>query len=179
MMPVIQKQKTALFILSVLVSVAAIKFVGQIPEFFITDQLNHYRSIHEANEHLGFGRVDPPVFFPQNLKWPPDEIYAQKEPYPMVLIHFKGQKTGAITMALQEVYRLIEPGFSSRLEPLSQTHRTKRQIKNKEVEVLTGLCVDGSACQKLVWSHKNTRYSLLSNGATDELIRMVTSMIRP
>lgn len=65
--------------------------------------IRRFQSVEQAQKELSLKQLYLPSYYPDQLQWPPAEVYAQSKPYPLVLIHATLKETGAIVLAIRQV----------------------------------------------------------------------------
>src|SRR3990172_8810751 len=91
-----------LFVIMVLATVVVLRLLSWVPMTIKDEGMRRYRSIEDVKTTLKIRKVFLPSYFPQHLKWPPSEIYAQAKPYTVALMHFNDQNTGEIVLAIRQ-----------------------------------------------------------------------------
>src|SRR5574340_261823 len=76
------------FFVTVAVVILLLKLFNWLPSVVQDEGLKKYSSVEEVRTALNIPRVYIPAYFPEYIKWPPAEIFAQKRPFPLVIVHF-------------------------------------------------------------------------------------------
>jgi len=139
--------------------------------------MRRYRSIEDVKTTLKIRKVFLPSYFPQHLKWPPSEIYAQAKPYTVALMHFNDQNTGEIVLAIRQADSREEKPLRSRIEPEKIKSREAIDLKGRAARLSLASCGGGEPCSSVTWQEESYTLTVTSKTPARELIQIAESMI--
>jgi hypothetical protein len=166
----------SVFFLILLVTVLVLMILNWIPLAIRSKGIQRYRSVESVQKALMIRKIYLPSYFPDYLQWPPAEIFAQSQPFPMVLMHVKERGRDRIVLAIRQADVRASNPLKLRIEPVQITKQEQVMLKGRPAVLSLALCADGSVCNQIVWQEAGYTLTLVARDAVQELIRIATSM---
>ena len=142
------------------------------------DMLRPYASFDEAKKALKRrAEIYIPSHLPAQLAWPPSEVFAQRKPFPAIIMVFRQQgKT-------EPMLELIQYKSGTRFTDGSIKFTTIKQrgpFKMRGLDSLfsIGECGSPEPCATAVWDEGGFTFSAAMRGAPFELSKIAASMKR-
>lgn len=169
--------RTLSFAFSVLIIVGALKLLNWIPLAVQTEELRKYRTIEEVKSNLKLREVFIPAYFPEQISWPPAQIFAQKKPFVLVIMHF--MQTGTRDAVLSIYQTDVRADFDSPFDAdiLYKKKESTVFIKDRKGTLETAVCRGKEMCNRLSWSNEQFRITLQSDLQPELLLRIAESML--
>lgn len=155
----------------------ALKLLNWVPTAVSREGTKRFSSIDDAREMLGLRKIGLPAYFPQQLQWPPAEVFARKRPYEWVMMHFVDRDTKEVVLSIGQGDSADPSPIRSRIEPSAVTGRDSLLLKGRRADLLLATCPDGEACNVLSWKDGDRAFSVISRGRIKELVMVCESMI--
>lgn len=173
-------RKTKLFMyfsfgITVLIAVLVLKLLNWIPQSFLKEDIRKYTTIEEVRKQLKLSKVYVPTYFPEHIQWPPTEIFAQKKPFVLVMMHFA--HTDSRDFALSVYQADAKAGYEPQMDILYQKQEHTVLIKGKEATLRLSVCRGHEKCNSLSWKDEGFRITLISDDPPEQMQRMAESMI--
>lgn len=166
-----------LFLLAVGLTILGLTLFNALPELIQDNTLRRYPSLDEAKHVLHLQKIQVPPYFPQNFEWPPQEVIAQKKPYPLILLHFIHKGSNQVVLALTQTDKRNNNTLLSRIEPTQILETSEIRLKNTTATLYHGLGPTHEACNKITWEDNENFFALVLQGSSNELIKMAASMM--
>ncbi|MDP2166835.1 MAG: hypothetical protein Q8J64_00710 [Thermodesulfovibrionales bacterium] len=172
--------KMFLIFLSTLAALTlALKLLSWLPLNVQKGTLRSYGAIEDVSAELRPAKIFLPSYFPQYLKWPPSEIYAQKgsvTPPASILMHFTNQNTGEIVLATSQG-GAGTPELKSKIEPVRIIKEEDVLIKGRSARLYLAICADGKPCNKVGWQEDGYLIAVTLKDSAAEALRIAESML--
>jgi len=165
------------FLLTILMILITIKFINYLPLIIREDTMRQYHDIEEVRKRLNIKEIHIPVYFPQDLMWPPSEIYAQGRPYPAIIMVFKNSKKERIDLIVSQG-RAEGFDYEGKLKIKMVRDRIRYSFKGRDIMLITGSCDDQDICTKASWTEGGDRITIIARLDPPMLIKIAESMIR-
>lgn len=160
--------------------VIALKALNWIPLIAQKDLMRRYGDFEEMRTSLGIREIFVPSYFPEEFRWPPSGILAQRKPYPAVIMEFEWGGEGTIREVGMMIYQAARDDFSPG-GPL-KISRIREQatypLKGRSAILEVGSGVKGEPCSRISWREKQVRITVLARLAPVELMKVAESMLR-
>lgn len=160
---------------TVVIVIAALKFISWLPDVIQEDTLREYESVGAVRSRLNIKDIFIPSYFPQNIKWPPSEIVAQRKPYIAIMMGFKDRESG-------ERILIIHQSASGDFIPVQGIgfdrirEMTEHQINSKVARLEVGLCGSNDPCSSISWLEGQYRIKITMKSTPFELIKIAESI---
>ena len=164
------------FFVTVIVVLLVLKLFNWLPSVLEEEGLRKYRSADDVTAALKIQRVYLPTYFPEYIQWPPAEIFAQKKPFVMVLMHFshRDSKSFALTFYQITAGAAFEPKDMSDI--LYVRKESAVAIKGRAGTLVTAVCSGRVRCNRISWEDANYRITLIADDTPEQLIKMAESI---
>jgi hypothetical protein len=164
------------FFATVLVILLLLKLLNWLPSALQDEGVKKYRSVEDAKAALKIPRIYMPAYFPEYIAWPPAEIFAQRRPYPMVMIHFSRRDSMGYALSFFQVdsNASYEPEYKSDI--LYVRKKSPVNIKGRTGSLEIAVCSNRERCNRISWVEKGYRITLIADDTPEQLIRMAESM---
>jgi hypothetical protein len=172
-----QLRKYLLFGAIVFVTVIVLSLLNWLPSAVQKDGLRRYKSIEDVKSHLKMKDIFMPSYFPQYLIWPPTEIYAQKKPYKLVLMHFTNYERKDIVLSIRQADPADPAPLASRIEPVTIKQRDRTIIKGREGLLSIAQCPGGEPCNSVRWREDGYDVEIVAKDSVKELLKIAESMM--
>jgi hypothetical protein len=165
------------FAVTVLIIVAVLKLLNWIPLSFQKEDMRKYKTVEDVKAKLKISRVYAPTYFPERIKWPPVEIFAQKRPFVMVMMHFTHVERSSFALSVYQVDAKanFEPKYKTELLYLKRENTVS--IKGRQGTLVLAVCRGNEMCNRVSWVEGMFRITLISDDKPDQLLRMAESML--
>lgn len=163
------------FIVSILIVIITIKAINYLPLIIQKDTMRRYESIEEVKERLGIKDLLIPTYYPQDLIWPPSEIFAQGRPFMAVTMEFRNSRSGrtdlVISQSSSERFKVGKLNIKKSLDSVVYS------FKGRKILVVTGFCENGDTCTRASWVEGRYRITVTGRLDPPQLSKIVESMI--
>ena len=166
-----------LFMVMIAAAVTALKLLNWMPMSMEQGGIRKYRTIDDVRTELGIKNIALPAYFPQHLRWPPSDIFAQVKPFPLVIIHFTDRDTGEIVLSVRQADSRDTAPLPLRLVQEHVDRQNSVTIKGRKALLMFGSCPDGMACNSITWQEQGFTYTVVEKGPTEELLKVAESMV--
>ncbi len=165
-----------IFGLTIVASVVILKLFNWIPSALQQEDMRKFRTLDEAQASMKSVRIAVPAYFPQHVKWPPMEVFAQKKPFVLVMMHFSHADSGSLSLSLYQfdARAAFEPPALDRI--LFVRQETPVKIRGRDGILRLAVCQGNVLCNNLAWERRGFRFVLVSDDRPEELLRMAESM---
>ncbi|MEW6409821.1 MAG: hypothetical protein AB1488_06880 [Nitrospirota bacterium] len=165
------------FALTVAILIVALKVINWIPVAIQKDEIRRYRDIEEVKSKLKIKDIYVPAYFPEYFSWPPSEIWAQKKPFPAVIMHFIYKDRRDIALIIAQTYSKSDFSAQFKIKPLHIKERVRLSIKGRDGELVLGLCENNVPCTQVSWIEGAYRLNVIGKYPPIELIKIAESML--
>lgn len=164
------------FFVTVAVVVLILKLLNWLPSLLQDEGMKKYGSVEEVAAALKIPRVYIPAYFPEYINWPPAEIFAQKRPFQVVMMHFTHRDSRSFALSFFQVdsRAAFEPAYKS--DVLYVRNESQVRIKNRTGELVIAVCSGQQRCNRLSWEEGIYRITLIADDTPEQLIKMAESI---
>ena len=170
-------RKYLLFGAIMFVTVIMLALLNWFPSAVQKEGIRKYKSIEDVETQLKIKKIFLPAYFPQYLIWPPAEIYAQRKPYNMVLMHFTNYERKEIVLSIRQVDPADPAPLVSRIEPVTIKQRDNVLIKGRKGLLSIALCPGGEPCNSVRWREEGYEVEIIAKDSVKELLKIADSMM--
>lgn len=156
---------------------AGLKFMNWLPQVAQKEIMRKYGNVEEVKAALAIRDIYIPVYFPQNLTWPPSLVLAQGKPFPAVVMEFE---TAAGKEPALIISQSTSDGFlpDEKIRIVQVKERLFYQLKGRNALLDVGVCGRNEPCSAISWREGEFRLRVLAKTGPIDLIRIAESMIR-
>ena len=167
------------FALLIILLVAVLELLNWMPSIIDSESLRKYGSIELVKRKLHIEKIYMPAYLPEglNLKWPPSEIYAQKKPFLMILMHFQHRDSADIGLTVYQVDSRTKYQPEPRIKIIRIKNKSRVSIKDREGTLVTAVCENDTPCNKVSWKEGDFLLTVTGKDSERDLIRIAGSMI--
>lgn len=158
-------------------AVIMFKLLNWMPLSVGHEDVRRYKTIEDVKTSLKIKEVYLPSYFPQRLKWPASEIYAQISPFSLVLTDFRDRERGDIVLAIRQADVRDPAPLKTRIEPERIKRRESIVIKGRPAQLSIAVCPGGRACASVTWEEKGYIFNIVLRDSKEELLKIAESMI--
>jgi hypothetical protein len=170
-------KKLLLFLMVVAAVVGALKLLNWVPVALQSEGLQRYRTVDDARTELKIRQIYLPAYFPQYLKWPAIEVFAQKKPFFALLMHFTGIDNSDIVLAIRQC-EIGHPDVPKlRIEPETVTGTENITLKGRPAVLVHGICPENDRCNSVTWQDQGFTFTVVLKDSVNELLRVSESML--
>ncbi len=173
------KSKFGMFLsfgLTVLIAVLVLKLLNWIPASFQKEDIKKYKTVEEVNEKLKISRVYVPSYFPDHIKWPPIEIFAQKRPFILIMMHFAHVDSGEYALSIYQADSGAQ--FEPKRDILYIKDERIVSVKDRQAKIQLAVCRGNIKCNSLSWEEGKFRLFLIGDDTPEQLLKMAESMLQ-
>ncbi len=170
-------KRLVLFLVVVAAVMMILKLLNWIPVSMRGEGLSRYKTVDDARTGLKLKKIYLPAYFPQYLKWPPREVYAQKKPFVVVLMHFSGRDSDDIVLSIREAESGHLEFLKSRIEPEAVTGEENITLKGRPAMLVHGVCPGKEPCNSVTWQDRGYDFTVIMKDSSKELLRVSESML--
>lgn len=169
----------AFFILMIALLVVVLELINWIPSIIEKEGLRRYETIEFVRKKLHIEKIYMPSYLPEdlNLRWPPAEIYAQKKPFTMIIMHFYQRDSRDIGLIVHQVDAGANYRPESRIKFTEIKKESRVLIKGREGVLITAICENNSPCNRVSWKEGEFLLTVIGKHSRRDLIRIAMSMI--
>lgn len=164
------------FFATVAVVLLVLKLMNWLPSVLQDEGVKKYKSVDDAKAALKIPHIYLPAYFPEYIAWPPAEIFAQRRPFPMVVVHFSRRDSRGFALSFFQVdsKAVYEPEYKSHILYVKKTSPVS--IKGRTGSLEIAVCSGRERCNRISWVEKGYRITLIADDSPDQLLRMAESM---
>ena len=164
------------FIVTVAVVILLLKLFNWLPSVLQDEGIKKYSSVEEVRTALRLPRVYIPAYFPEYIKWPPAEIFAQRRPFPLVMMHFTHRDSRSFALSFFQVdsRAAFEPTYKS--DVLYVRKESQVSIKGRPGNLVLAVCSGRERCNRITWEEGIYRLTLIADDTPEQLIKMAESL---
>ena len=161
------------------VLVGALAVANWMPSVIDREVLRKYTSVESVQRDLHMDKIYMPSYLPEYLRLNsiPVEIYAQKKPFSMVLLHFQSWDSKDIGLIVHQISAKADYHPESEIKLGSVIRRSKVSIKGRDGLLITAECEKRGTCNQVSWTEGNYLLKVISKGSARDVIRIAASMI--
>jgi len=168
---VFQLPRLFAFLLFIGVLATTMRLVRDIPLAFASDQVRLYQSLDDIEDQFRSESLLRPTYFPRQLAWPAEEIWAGRAPQMSVLLHFTAANSDEIVLAI--AYAASADGLlGSRIEPQRVVDTSEVDLRDGPAELLLGQCENRSVCNQIRWHTASHSITVTGRMPAQELERI-------
>ncbi len=129
-----------------------------------------------SGRNLKIPRVYVPAYFPEYITWPPAEIFAQRRPFVLVMMHFthRDSKSFALSFFQVDSRAVFEPPYKS--DVLYVRKESPVMINGRPGTLVIAVCSGRERCNRVSWEEGIYRITLIADDTPEQLIRMAESI---
>jgi hypothetical protein len=166
-----------LFLVVIAAVAGGLKLLNWVPLALQDEGLQRYRTIDDAGSELKLGHIAIPAYFPQYLRWPPAEVYAQRKPFSAVLMHFTGNNSSDIILAIRQAESGHPDTPKLRMEPQTVSGEERISLKGRPALLVQGICPGKQPCNAVTWQDRGFSFTVVLKDSVKELLRVSESML--
>lgn len=163
--------------MTILIGVLILKLLNWIPSALQKHEIRKYRSVDAVAENLHIPRIYVPTYFPEHIQWPPVDIFAQRKPFDMIIMHFRHRDSNDLTLSIYQVAddARYNPEYFASLLYIKK--ESTISLKGREAELVLAVCSGHQRCNRLSWKEGRYRLTLISDDEPELIIKLAESMI--
>lgn len=165
----------ATFVFAIALGLVFLKFLNWLPSVIQKEDLRKYRTVDEAKSELRLSEVYIPAYFPDYITWPPLEIFAQRRPFTMVMMHFMHRDSRHLALSLYQVDAEARFDPPYKLDVLFIRREMPVTIKGREGMLVVAVCTGREQCNRVSWTEGAYRITLIGDEAPEELLKIAES----
>jgi hypothetical protein len=164
------------FLVTVAVVILLLKLLNWLPSVLQDEGIKKYSSVEEVRTALKIPRVYIPAYFPEYIKWPPAEIFAQRRPFPLVMMHFTHRDSRSFALSLFQVDSRagFEPAYKS--DVLYVRKESQVSINGRAGNLVIAVCSGRERCNRITWEEGIYSITLVADDTPEQLIKMAESI---
>ena len=164
------------FFVTVAVVLLLLKLLNWLPSVLENEGLKKYGSVEDVRAALKIPRVYIPAYFPEYIKWPPAEIFAQRRPFPLVMMHFTHRDSRSFALSFFQVDSRsgFEPTYKS--DVLYVRKESQVSIKGRAGNLVIAVCSGQERCNRITWEEGIYKITLIADDNPEQLIKMAESI---
>ncbi len=170
-------RRLAYFVLAVAAVVIVLKTLNWLPLVLQKGTLRTYSSVETVKSKLSIRDLYVPSYFPQDIMWPPSEIWAQTEPYVATLMVFNRAGTGGSALVISQAASGRTP-LDVRVRILHVTEAVPYSLKGRAAFLEVGVCENNEICSRISWNEGNYAMTVAMKSPPFELIKIAESMVQ-
>jgi len=160
--------------------ILALKALNWLPVAAQPDLLRRYGDFEEMRTALGIRQVFVPSYFPEDFRWPPTGILAQRKPYPAIIMEFERSGEGKSREVGMVIYQAADDAFSpgGTLEISQVREKAVYPLKERSAVLEVGSSANGRPCTRISWRENDLRITVLARLTPFEMLKVADSMLR-
>jgi len=164
------------FLVTIMVVLLVLKLLNWLPSALQKEDIRKYGSVDDVRTALKIPRIYIPAYFPEYIKWPPAEIFAQRRPFPLVMMHFTHRDSMSFALSFFQVdsRAAFEPTYKS--DVLYVRKESQVSIKGRSGNLVIAVCSGRERCNRITWEEGIYRNTLIADDTPEQLIRMAESI---
>ncbi len=164
------------FAVTIVIAVALLKLLNWVPSVIEEEGIRKFRTLDEAQAAMKTTKIAVPSYFPERIQWPPYEIFAQRKPFSLVMMHFSHADSRTLALALYQydARGTFEPPFQE-----SVVHVRKEMtvpVGTRSGFLTIAVCRGNRLCNSLSWEIDGITHLLVYDDDPEELVKMASSM---
>jgi hypothetical protein len=164
------------FTVTILIVLLVLKLLNWLPSALQDEGIKKYSSVDDVRTALKIPKVYIPAYFPEYITWPPAEIFAQRRPFPLVMMHFTHRDSKSFALSLFQVdsRAAFEPKYKS--DVLYVRKESPITIKGRAGTLVLAVCSGRERCNRVSWEEGIFRITLIADDTPEQIVRMAESM---
>jgi hypothetical protein len=139
--------------------------------------LRTYPSVEAMRSKLNLRDLRVPAYFPQDVAWPPAEIWAQTRPYAASLMVFRRRDGGGTALVVSQAAAGRAP-LDERIKILRVREAVPYDLKGKKALLTVGVCGQDAVCSRISWNEGAYEMTVAMSSPPFELIKIAESMAK-
>jgi len=164
------------FIVTVAVILLVLKLLNWLPSVLENEGLRKYGSVDDVRAALKISKVYVPAYFPEYIQWPPAEIFAQRRPFPLIMMHFTHRDSKSFALSLFQVDARAAFELPYKSDVLYVRKESQVNVKNRVGKLVIAVCSGRERCNRLSWEEGMYRITLIADDTPEQLIKMAESV---
>lgn len=165
------------FAVTIVLIVLVLKLLNWVPLSFQREDIRKYRTIEDVEAELEISRVYVPTYFPEQIKWPPFEIFAQKRPFTMVMMHFTHVNMVSLALSIYQVDSKADYVPPYKTEILYSKKESTVSVKGRKGKLVLAVCRGNLVCNRLSWEEGGFVLTVISDDKPEQILKMAESMM--
>jgi len=164
------------FTVTILIVLLVLKLLNWVPSALQDEGIKKYSSVDDVRTALKIPKVYIPAYFPEYITWPPAEIFAQRRPFSLVMMHFthRDSKSFALSFFQADSRASFEPKYKSDI--LYVRKESPITIKGRVGTLVLAVCSGRERCNRVSWEEGIYRITLIADDTPEQLIKMAESI---
>lgn len=164
------------FLATIMAVLLVLKLLNWLPSVLQDEGIKKYGSVDDVRTALKIPKVYMPAYFPEYIMWPPAEIFAQRRPFPLVMMHFtrRDSRSFALSFFQADSRAGFEPKYKS--DVLHVRKESQVNIKGRPGTLVIAVCSGRERCNRISWDEGIYRITLIADDTPEQLIRMAESI---
>jgi hypothetical protein len=162
------------FLVTIVAVLLVLKLLNWLPSALQKEDIRKYSSVDDVRTALKIPRIYIPAYFPEYIKWPPAEIFAQRKPFPLVMMHFTHRDSKSFALSF------FQWDSKANFEPKSEVLYVRKEspvnIRGRTGTLVIAVCSGRERCNRISWEEENYRITLIADDSPEQLIRMAESI---
>jgi hypothetical protein len=168
-------RRYAYFAITIAAVVIVLKTLNRLPLLLQQGTLRTYNSVEAVRAKLNIRDVRVPTYFPQNVRWPPDEIWAQTQPYIATLMVFRREGTSGPALVISQVAS-GRPALDDRIKILQVKESVPYDLKGRDALLKVGVCEHNEVCSSVSWNEENSAITVTMKSSPFELLQIAKGL---
>ena len=164
------------FLITIAVVLLVLKLLNWLPSVLEHEGLRKYRSVDDVRAVLKIPRVYIPAYFPEHIQWPPAEIFAQRKPFPMIMMHFTHRDSKSFALSLFQVDSRASFELPYKTDILYVRKESPVQIRGRSGTLVIAVCSGRERCNRISWEEGRYRLTLIADDTPEQMIKMAESV---
>ncbi len=161
----------ALTVIAVLVVLTALNRVPLLQQ----GTLRTYASVEAVRAKLHIRDLRVPAYFPQDVTWPPAEIWAQTQPYRATLLVFNRAGLAGPVLVISQT-AAGRAALDDRIRIREVTESVPYDLKGRKALLLVGRCGRNEVCSRVSWDAGDSSMIVAMKSPPFALLRIAESM---
>lgn len=164
------------FAVTVIIVLLVLKLLDWMPSALQDEGIKKYSSVDDVKAALKIPKVFVPAYFPEYITWPPAEIFAQRRPFLLAIMHFthRDSKSFALSLFQADSRAGYEPKYKS--DVMYVRKESPITIKGRPGTLVIAVCSGRERCNRVSWEEGIYRITLIADDTPEQLIRMAESV---
>ncbi|MBI4690995.1 MAG: hypothetical protein HY754_12150 [Nitrospirae bacterium] len=165
------------FGITITILITTLKVLNWLPTVFHEGAMRKYDNIEEVRVKLRIKEVYIPSYFPQSIKWPPSDIFAQAKPFTAIVMEFKNAAKGDTTLIISQVTAGSNFIYDRKIKMLQTRERINYPLKGRNASLEVGVCVNDEPCSRISWDEGEYRINAVMKSTPIDLLKIAESML--
>ena len=164
------------FFVTIMVVLLVLKLLNWLPSLLLDEGIKKYGSVDDVRTALKIPKVYIPAYFPEYIKWPPAEIFAQRRPFPLIMMHFTHRDSRSFALSLFQVDSRagFEPKYKSDI--LYVRKESPVSIKGRPGTLEIAVCSGRERCNRVSWEEGIFRLTIIADDTPEQLLKIAESI---